>query len=163
MTEFRKMVRAKQAISEEECIEILKTQLRGVLSVLGENDYPYGVPIDHWYNEENGKIYFHGSKVGHKIDAMKKHDKVSFCVYDEGYKEEGDWALNIKSVITFGRIRFFSYEEEPEKVREICIGISAKFTDDPNYADDEIAKVGKNVLCFEITPEHMTGKLVNEA
>ena len=163
MTEFRKMVRAKQAISEEECIEILKTQLRGVLSVLGENDYPYGVPIDHWYDEESGKIYFHGSKVGHKIDAMKKHDKVSFCVYDEGYKEEGDWALNIKSVITFGRIRFFSYEEEPEKVREICIGISAKFTDDPNYADDEIAKVGKNVLCFEITPEHMTGKLVNEA
>ena len=82
---------------------------------------------------------------------------------DEGYTEGDDWALNIKSVITFGRIRFFTYEEEPEKVREICIGISGKFTDDPNYADDEIAKVGKNVMCFEITPEHMTGKLVNEA
>ena len=160
---FREMRRFRQQISEAECIQILKEQPRGVLSVLGDDDYPYGIPLDHWYCEENGRLYFHCAKTGHKLDAVRKHDKVSFCVYDEGYRKEGDWALNIKSVITFGRIRFFSYEEEPEKVREICIGISAKFTDDPDYADDEISKVGRNVLCFEITPEHMTGKLVNEA
>lgn len=82
---------------------------------------------------------------------------------DEGYREEGDWALNIRSVIVFGRIRVFSYEEDPKKIREICMGLSAKFTDDQNCADDEIAKVGGNVLCFEITPDHMTGKLVNES
>ena len=82
---------------------------------------------------------------------------------DQGYREGDDWALNIRSVIVFGRIRFFEYAEDPDKVREICVGLSSKFTDDANYADDEIAKVGKNVLCFEITPDHMTGKLVNEA
>ena len=160
---FRKMRRFKQQITDAECIEVLKSAKRGVLSVMGEDGYPYGLPVSHWYNEADGKIYFHGAKAGHKLDAIKACDKVSFCVMDEGYREEGDWALNIKSVITFGRIRFFSYAEEPEKVREVCIGLSAKFTDDANYADDEIAKVGKNVLIFEITPEHMTGKLVNES
>ncbi len=160
---FRKMRRFKQQITDAECVEVLKGAKRGVLSVIGDDGYPYGIPISHWYNEADGKIYFHGAKSGHKLDAVKACDKVSFCVMDEGYREEGDWALNIKSVVTFGRIRFYSYEEEPEKIREILVGLSAKFTDDANYADDEIAKVGKNVLCFEITPEHMTGKLVNEA
>lgn len=160
---FRKMRRFKQQIPQEECIEILKNEKRGVLSVIGEDGYPYGMPVSHWYNEENGKIYFHGAKTGHKIDAMRADDHVSFCVMDEGYREEGDWALNIKSVVAFGRARMFTYDEEPELVRDVCVGLSAKFTEDPNYADDEIAKVGKNVLCVEITIDHMTGKLVNEA
>ena len=160
---FRKMRRFKQQITDAECVEVLKGAKRGVLSVFGEDGYPYGLPVSHWYNEADGKLYFHGAKAGHKLDAIKACDKVSFCVMDEGYREENDWALNIKSVIIFGRIRFFSYEEEPEKVREICVALSAKFTDDANYADDELAKLNKNVLCFEITPDHMTGKLVNES
>lgn len=160
---FRKMRRIKQQITDAECAKVLREAKRGILSVIGDDGYPYGLPVSHWYNEEDGKIYFHGAKQGHKLDAIKACDKVSFCAMDEGYTEGDDWALNIRSVIAFGRIRFFSYEEEPDKVREICVRLSAKFTDDPNYADDEIAKVGKNVLCFEITPEHMTGKLVNEA
>ena len=160
---FRKMRRFKQQLSDAECIEVLKGAKRGVISMYGEDGYPYGIPVSHWYNEEDGKIYFHGAKTGHKVDAINACDKVSFCVMDEGYREEGDWALNIKSVVIFGRARLLSYAEEPEKVREICIGLSAKFTDDPNYADDEIAKVGQNVLCVEITPDHMTGKLVNES
>ena len=160
---FRKMRRFKQQITDAECVEVLKGAKRGVLSVFGEDGYPYGLPVSHWYNEEDGKLYFHGAKVGHKVDAINANNKVSFCAMDEGYTEGDDWALNIKSVIIFGTIRSFLYEEEPEKVREICIGLSSKFTDDPNYADDEIAKVGKNVRCFEITVDHMTGKLVNEA
>ena len=160
---FRKMRRFKQQISEAECIEVLKNETRGVLSVIGDGGYPYGIPLNHYYCEEDGKLYFHGAKEGHKIDAVKSCDKVSFCVMDQGYREGDDWALNIRSVIVFGRIRFFEYAEDPDKVREICVGLSSKFTDDANYADDEIAKVGKNVLCFEITPDHMTGKLVNEA
>ena len=101
---FRKMRRFKQQLEQKECIEVLKSQPRGVLSILGEDGYPYGIPIDYWYCEEENRIYFHGAKEGHKIDAIKECDKASFCVYDEGYREEGEWALNIKSVIIFGRI-----------------------------------------------------------
>lgn len=59
---FRKMRRFKQQISEEECREILKQEPRGVLSLIGDNGYPYGIPMDHWYCEEDGKLYFHGAK-----------------------------------------------------------------------------------------------------
>ena len=44
---FRKMRRFKQEISQEECIRVLKEQPRGVLSIMGEDGYPYGVPLDH--------------------------------------------------------------------------------------------------------------------
>lgn len=157
---FRKMRRFKQQISDAECIEILKNTKRGVLSLMGDNGYPYGLPIDHWYCEEEGKIYFHGAKEGHKIDAIKGCDKVSFCVYDEGYRKEGDWALNIKSVIIFGRIKFV---EDEIKAKEICMAITRKFTDDEEYIQKEMTNDFSRVQCLEITPEHMTGKLVNES
>ena len=140
--------------------EILKKEPRGVLSVQGEDGYPYGMPMTHWYNEKDGKIYFHGAKSGHKIDAIKNCDKVSFCVMDEGYRKEGEWALNIRSVIVFGRLRIV---EEPEKVVEICTNLCKKFTDDKAYVEHELKHSGPAVLCLELEPEHMTGKLVNES
>ena len=79
---FRPMRRFKQQISDAECKEILKNEKRGVLSLLGDDGYPYGLPISHLYSEEDNKIYFHGAKEGHKIDAIKNYDKASFCVYD---------------------------------------------------------------------------------
>ena len=157
---FRKMRRFGQQISDSECIEILKNTKRGVLSLIGDDGYPYGLPIDHWYCEEDGKIYFHGAKEGHKIDAIKTCDKASYCVYDEGYRKEGDWALNIKSVITFGRI---SLVEDDEKAREICTALTRKFTDDEEYLEKELKNAFPRVQCLEFTPEHMTGKLVNES
>lgn len=157
---FRKMARVKQQISEDECIELLKQEKRGVLSVLGDDDYPYGMPINHFYNDEDGKIYFHGGKSGHKVDAVLKHDKASFCVYDQGYRKDGDWALNIRSVIVFGRIEVI---EDMEKVYDISRRLSYKFTDDESYIEHEIENAGPRTLMFALVPEHMTGKLVKEA
>ena len=103
---FRELVRKNKALPMEECIQVLKEETRGVLAVLGDSDYPYCMPLNHWYNEEEGMIYFHCGKVGHRLDALKKSNKVSFCTYDEGYRENGEWALNVRSVIVFGRIEF---------------------------------------------------------
>ena len=160
MTTFCKMRRFKQELSKEECIEILKKEPRGVLSVFDENGYPYGIPMNHWYNEADGKLYFHGAKSGHKLEAIKKYDKVSFCVYDSGYRNEGEWALNIKSVVAFGRMKVV---EDPDKVVEICTNIGHKFTDDKEYLEDELQRALPRVLCLELTPEHMTGKRVKES
>ena len=157
---FRKMRRFKQQISNDECIEVLKNTKRGVLSLIGDDGYPYGIPIDHWYCEADGKIYFHGAKEGHKLDAIKACDKVSFCVYDDGFRKEGDWTLNIKSVITFGRIKLV---DDEDIARKICIEITRKFTDDEEYLQKELANASPRVQCLELTPEHMTGKLVNES
>lgn len=160
MTTFCKMRRFKQELSEEECIEILKKEPRGVLSVFDENGYPYGIPMNHWYNEVDGKLHFHGAKSGHKLDAIKKYDKVSFCVYDSGYRNEGEWALNIKCVVVFGRMKVV---EDPDKMVEICTNIGHKFTDDKEYLEDELQRALPRVLCLELTPEHMTGKRVKES
>lgn len=157
---FRQMRRFKQQISKEECIKILKEQPRGVLSLIGDDGYPYGIPIDHWYCVEDGKLYFHGAKEGHKIDAIKACDKASYCVMDQGFKKDGEWALNINSVIVFGRI---SLVEDPEKAKIICTEICRKFTDDEAYLQHELEHAFPRVQCLELTPEHMTGKLVNES
>ena len=157
---FRDVARAKQKLPQEKCVEILKQQPRGVLSVLGDDDYPYGMPMNHWYCEQDGKLYFHSGVKGHRSDAMKRCDKASFCVYDEGYRREGEWALNIRSVIVFGRLQVV---EDEAAALEFIRRLSAKFTDDTDYVEREIREAMDHTLVFTLTPEHMTGKLVNEA
>ncbi len=157
---FREMLRIRQALSKEECFEILKQEPRGVLSVIGDDGYPYGMPINFWYSEDDGKIYFHGGMKGHKIDAMKKCPKVSFCVYDLGYRREGEWALNIRSVIVFGHVEWV---EDRERTMEISRALSYRFTDDEEYIEKEIRFAGGRTLCFVLVPEHISGKLVNES
>lgn len=157
---FRKMRRIKQQITEDECIRILKENHRGVLSMIGDDGYPYGIPLNHYYSEDDGGLYFHCAKTGHKLDAIKTCDKVSFCVYDKGYRKEGEWALNINSVVIFGRMKLVTDEE---KTREICINLARKFTDDEEYLEKELKYSLPNVQCLELIPEHITGKLVNES
>ena len=156
---FRNVTRIKQVLSNEECISILKKQLRGVLSVLGDNDYPYGMPLNHYYNEEDGKLYFHSGQKGHKIDAMLRHPKASFCVYDEGVRENGNWYLTIRSVIVFGKIEIV---EDREKIYNIARKLSHKFTNDEAYIEHEVENSGPGTLMFALIPEHITGKWVTE-
>ena len=157
---FREIARKKQALPMEKIIEILDTEKRGVLSVLGDDGYPYGMPMNYWYNKENGYLYFHSGKKGHKVEALAVNNKVSFCVYDSGYKNEGEWALNISSVIVFGRVHIV---EDHEDAMRICKEMSLKYTPDLAYIEEEIQKFGDATLCYELRPEHMTGKIVNES
>lgn len=157
---FRELARKNKKISMEECIEVLKSETRGVVSVLGDDDYPYGMPMNHFYNEEDGKIYFHCGKYGHRLDALKKHDKVSFCVFDQGYRNEGEWALNVKSIIVFGRMEII---DDPEAIADISRKLSCKFTQDEAYIEKEIKENLRATLLLALTPEHICGKLVNES
>lgn len=156
---FREMNRIKQQLSSEECIQILKNEPRGVLSLIGDEGWPYGMPMDHWYCEEDGCLYFHSGKKGHKIDAMVRNNKASFCVYDQGYHDGDDWFLTIKCVIVFGRIEII---EDFDRAMAITRQLSLKYTQDETYIDWEIAESGKNTLVFRLVPEHITGKLVKE-
>ncbi|MBP3633068.1 MAG: pyridoxamine 5'-phosphate oxidase family protein [Oscillospiraceae bacterium] len=156
---FREVTRKKQALSNEVCVSILKQELRGVLSVIGDDGYPYGMPMNHWYNEEDGRLYFHSGMSGHKVDAMKQCAKASFCVMDKGIRAEDDWALNFQSVIVFGRLEIV---EDPDRAIEMIRALSNHFTDDSSYVEHEIQQAAKRTLCFCLIPEHMTGKRVNE-
>lgn len=158
--EFRKMRRFRQQLTDEECAEVLSTQPRGVLAVLGDGAYPYALPLNFLYDAESGNLYFHCAKEGHKIDAIRRSDKVSFCVMDEGFRREGDWALNIRSVIVFGRIRIV---EDRERALEMVRRLGEKYYPDPADAEEEARKTADRVACLELLLDHISGKLVNES
>ena len=156
---FRELQRKNKQIPMEECIEIFKKESRGVLSVLGEDDYPYGMPMNHWYNEEDGVIYFHCGKTGHRLDALRKCNKVSFCTYNQGYREDGEWAYKVKSVIVFGRVEIL---DDMDTIVDITTKLSHKFTQDEEYIQREIDKYAVATLLLRLTPEHICGKLVTD-
>lgn len=157
---FRKMRRFKQEILIEECIEILKNEKRGVLSVIGDDDYPYGVPLNHYYDPDTDAIYFHGAKEGHKIDAIKNNNKVSYCVYEKGVKRENHWSYDVRSVIVFGKMEMITDHNECKK---IASDIWWKFGEDENELKDELERSLSRVMCLKLNIEHITGKKVNES
>ena len=155
---FREMRRKKQALSEEECIDILINEPRGVIAVLGDNDYPYTVPQSHVYVD--GKIYFHGTiKSSHMRASIEKHDKVSFCVIDKGVKAENDWWYTFKSVIVFGRMR--TIKDREIKIEKLT-HLGNKFFPDEEMTKSEIDRLLDVTELYEITIEHMSGKVVEE-
>lgn len=157
---FRELARKNKQIGNEACIELLRNETRGVLSVLGDNDYPYGMPMNHYYNDEDGCIYFHCGMSGHRLDALMRHDKASFCVYDGGYRNEGEWAWRVKSVIIFGRIEII---RDTDIITEIAEKLSRKFTQDEDYIQKEIRLFAHETLLLKLIPEHICGKSVVEA
>ena len=152
------MRRKAQQQSDEVAVEVLKNAKRGVLSVIGDDGWPYGVYLNHHW--ENGKLYFHGAKEGHKIDALRRDSRASFTVIDNGVKDEGGWAYTFKSVVVFGRVEFI---DDQAAVIEICRRLSRRFTQNEKYIEDEIKNFGALVNVFALIPEHITGKRVHEA
>ena len=154
---FREMRRKRQLLPQEQALEILENGTSGVLALSGDGGYPYAVPMSYVYND--GKIYFHCAKAGHKIDAIRACDKASFCIHDEGVRMDGEWPVHFRSVIVFGRIAPVTDEAATALA---CKELSRKFTPDDEYFNKEYAAAKDRVLCLALTPEHITGKRIKE-
>lgn len=100
---FRAMRRPRQQMADSEAQAVLAQGTEGVLAVLGDDGYPYAVPLNYVYH--NGKIYLHGAKAGHKIDALKRESRCSFCVIAEKTILPEKLATNYRSVIAFCHAR----------------------------------------------------------
>ena len=157
---FRKMRRSPQALSQDEIFELLNKETRGVLSVQGDDGYPYGFPINHYYDEETGKVFFHGANFGHHIDAIRRDPKVSYCVFGQDSQKEGDWAKYVKSVVIFGRAELI---EDQDEIIRVCRLLCGKFPCTEEYIETEIAKDAKRTMLIAVTIEDINGKLVHEA
>ncbi|MBR1390766.1 MAG: pyridoxamine 5'-phosphate oxidase family protein [Lachnospiraceae bacterium] len=154
---FREMRRFKQKMEDEECIALLQNGKRGILAVLGEEGYPYTVPLNFVY--EDGKLYFHSAKEGHKIDAIRKCDKASFCILSEGVPEPDDWWYHFDSVVVFGRVKPV---EDRNLVREKLEALGRKYMPAEDTIKEEIEKYGDRTAVLELVIEHMSGKRVRE-
>lgn len=156
---FRQMRRFKQQLTKEQCVKILKTEKRGVLSVLGDDGYPYGVPLNFHYDELENIIYFHGAKSGHKIDAIKNCNKVCFTVYNNGVQKNDDWFYYVDSVIAFGRAELV---EQTDRIYEKVRALGNKYYPSKEEVEEEIKRDISRVQLVAIKIEHMTGKSVQE-
>lgn len=151
---FRKMRRDKQLLAPAETIEILKACTSGVLAVHGDNGYPYAVPVSHAYDQ--GKLFFHSAKDGHKLDSIVKDEKVSFCVIQKDEVIPETFTTHFRSVIVFGRARVLTDADERMHAMRV---ISAKFA--PQYPAEGQAEIERSWDRFnviEVMIDHMTGK-----
>ena len=152
---FLEMRRKKQVLSQKEVEDILHKGTSGVLALLGDNDYPYAVPISYVYDD--GKVYFHSAKSGHKIDAVQRTAKASFCVIDEDLVVPEEYTTYFRSVIAFGRIRIV--EDDSEK-RAAIEKLAIKYAPEDTAAnrDYAISREWKPLCMLEMTIDHVTGK-----
>ncbi len=156
---FRPMRRKKQALSVDECVELLRSEKRAALAVQGDNGYPYVLPIDFYYDHSEQALYFHCSREGHKIDAIRRCDKVCCSVWEAGTPKDGDWSLYVRSVVLFGRAE--AVHDESVRVEKIrCLG--RKYFPSQEEVEREIEKDLHRALVMKIVVEHMSGKLVHE-
>ena len=151
---FRAMRRPRQQMADSEAQAVLAQGTEGVLAVLGDDGYPFAVPLNYVYH--NGKIYLHGAKAGHKIDALKREARCSFCVIAEKTILPEKLATNYRSVIAFCHARIVT---EPEEVTAIAQAIGRGFSDDEDNIKREIKQFMPSLCCIELTVEHLTGKV----
>ena len=156
---FREMRRSKQALSPEECRRILHEGKRAVLSLIGDEGWPYCLPVNYFYEEKENCIYIHGAKQGHKIDAIRACNTVCFTVYDSGELYPNDWAYHVKSVIAFGEAELIDdVKIAEEKVR----ALAARFYPDMEEAEADLRSGISHVMLIAIHIKHMSGKIIHE-
>lgn len=152
---FREMRRKRQQLSTDDSISILRNGTSGVLAVAGDDGYPYAVPISYVYDD--GKLFFHGAKSGHKLDAIQRNCKVSFCVTDMDRVVPEEYTTYFRSVIVFGQIRIL--EDEAEKraaIKKLAVRYAPD--DSADHRQEAIDREYAPLCMLELTIEHMTGK-----
>ena len=156
---FRPIRRKQKEISLDAAKALLKNERRGTFAVNGDDGYPYAVPVNFIYDEEENKIYFNGSKLGHKADSVRKDDKVCFTLYGNEQVKNETWAPYMQSVVVFGRCKLI---ETPEENLRLVAKFAGKYYPNETLISEEIAHSGKAVQMYEITIEHMSGKEIQE-
>lgn len=151
---FRPMRRSRQQLSDDEAVEILRSNTAGVLSLMGDDGYPYGVPLSHVYHD--GHLYFHTALRGHKVDAIRRCTKASFTVIDRDDVHPERFTTYFRSVVCFGRVRLI--EDDGEKMRATrLLGDRCARGDEEGLAE-EIRKSYRAMMMIDFEIEHMTGK-----
>lgn len=151
---FREMRRSNQQLTPDECVEILFKGTSGVLAVCGDDDYPYAVPLSYAYRD--GALWFHGALTGHKIDAIERSSKVSFCVIDKDEVVPEKLTTVYRSVIAFGKAHVL---DDERKIAQGARIIGEKYLPGGrDHVEAEIAQSMPKLNVIRMDIEHMTGK-----
>mgnify|MGYP000987251321 CR=1 FL=1 len=150
---FREMRRIKQLLSMEDTVSVLDRCTNGVMACMGDEDYPYAVPVSYVYYKD--KIYFHSGKSGYKIDAITKNPKVSFTVVDKDTIVSQEYTSYFRSVIAFGKARITEGDEWHEAFKALVEKYSGDMPKDEKH--EKIIECTRSyVIAIDI--DHITGK-----
>lgn len=152
---FRPMRRHEREVDRERCEEIIKGGFDGVLSLCGDEGWPYGVPLSYVYRD--GKIYFHGAKAGQKLDAVRRDPRASFCVVTRDIVDARRYTTHYQSAIAFGTIREVTDEEEKRAALR-ALALEYAPADTPEHREKTIDAEFKATTVLELDIAHMTGK-----
>lgn len=149
------MRRKKQALSRRECDAILSRGTSGVLALHGDDGYPYAVPISYVY--DGAKLYFHCAKSGHKLDAIRRSPKASFCVIDQDQIVPEEYTTYFRSVIAFGTIRIL---EDDRGKRTAIEKLAVKYApeDSAQRRGEAIEREWAPLCMLEMAIDHLSGK-----
>ena len=156
---FRKIRKVKNELSMEDSQKILEKSPRGVLALNGDEGYPYGLPLNFYYDKDLNQIYFHGTKTGYKIDCIEKSPKASFtAILEEGVSEDG-WSMNVASTIAYGLVEEI---EDPDFAKEAMIKLAGKYYPNSELIFKNMEASFKNTKMLVFHIKHMSGKRINE-
>ncbi|MDD5952302.1 MAG: pyridoxamine 5'-phosphate oxidase family protein [Oscillospiraceae bacterium] len=151
---FRPMRRKRQQLSAADCKAVLDRGTSGVLSLFGDNGYPYGVPIN--YYRDGDRLLFHSAKSGHKIDAIGGGSKASFCVIDQDEIVPEEYTSYFRSVIAFGFLKILTDDREKRRAIEL---LAERFSPEQvEGRQQEIEEQYDHLCMLELTIEHLSGK-----
>lgn len=151
---FREMRRKNQGLERAECLRILEKAENGVMALSGDDGYPYTVPLNHVLMD--GKLYFHGATEGHKVDAIHRCDKASYCVIGADEVDAQNLSTRFRSVVAFGRVRMV---EDVELKRRALMAVGERFA--PRNMQGIIREIDESIHhtgIIELTIEHLSGK-----
>lgn len=158
---FREMRRNRQALSAGNASALLEAGTSGVLAVAGDDGYPYAVPLSYACDREGERIWFHCARSGHKLDAVRRCEKASFCVIVQDQIVPEEYTTHFRSVIAFGRVRELTDEAER---RTAALALARKYHpgDSEEHRQSYLDRSWASLCLLELRVEHLTGKQARE-
>ncbi len=150
----RKMYKEKRQLSAEETQALFVKGHHGILSVNGDDGYPYAVPVNYVFID--GKIYIHSAKYGYKIDALKQNDKVCFTAILNSQIIPDKFTAAFESVVAFGKASFI--DDGDEKLTALRTFIERFSPDHQEAGERFIHAAYEKTQIIRIDVEQMTGK-----
>ena len=151
--------RADKLMPAERARETLERGFCGRLATVGEDGYPYCVPL--LYVCLDGEVYVHNSRArGHLRSSVDREPRVCFEVDQPGEvfaygRFECDSTVEYRSVIVFGRIRVI---DDAQAKHRFCEALMAK------YAPGDLGRPKgffpriDQITVYAIAIERMSGK-----
>ncbi|MBE0598134.1 MAG: pyridoxamine 5'-phosphate oxidase family protein [Desulfuromonadales bacterium] len=147
------MRRKDREITTREAVEILDAGEYGVLSTVGEDGQPYGVPLS--YVHQKKRIYFHCAIEGQKLENIRSSGKVSFCVIGNTKVLPDKFTTDYESVVVFGVATEVSGQER----HQALVWLLEKYCPDSIEAGKKYIEIKDQITTvIKIEINHISGK-----